>query len=113
MIGEKVTFMQGLFVTLFSMGIVFLTLILISFMIDGIRNVFGRKKKEEIVEKNAELVAVEEVENDDEELVAVISAAVASMLSTSIDNIHIKSIKRIPQTTGVWGRMGRQEQLYK
>ncbi|WDV45531.1 OadG family protein [Clostridiaceae bacterium M8S5] len=105
---------EGLNVTLLSMGVVFFALILISFMIDLIKVAIANKKKEEIKPEVTNDTVIEEANNysDDEELVAVISAAVASMMDTSIDNITIRNIKRVPQTTGVWGKMGRQEQIY-
>ena len=116
MFGDKLTVAQTAFVTVFSMGIVFFSLILISFMIDGLNVLLNKKKKDEanqqleIVESNE--VEEYEDEDNDEEIAAVIAAALAATLSTSVDNITIKNIRRVPQNTAVWGRMGRQEQIY-
>lgn len=48
---------------------------------------------------------------DDQELVAVISAAVAASLGTSSNGIRIRSIKRSGSNTPAWGRRGRTEQF--
>lgn len=113
MFGDKLSIVEALFVTVFSMGIVFFALIMLSFMIDGMSALFNDKKKKTIDEPIGIVENEEEVvEDNEEELVAVIAAAVAASLSTSVENITIKNIKRVPQTTPIWGRMGRQEQIY-
>ncbi|RKD20956.1 hypothetical protein BET04_08935 [Caminicella sporogenes] len=74
------------------------------------------KPKEETVEVKSVPtsqvnVSVPEVEENDEELVAVITAAIAASLNTSTHNIIVKNIIRIPDTTPVWGKAGRLEQM--
>lgn len=46
-----------------------------------------------------------------EELVAVISAAIASIAERTGTKLVIKSIRRTPQTAPVWGSAGRMERL--
>ncbi|QSZ27217.1 hypothetical protein ACETAC_10335 [Aceticella autotrophica] len=50
-------------------------------------------------------------EGYDEELIAVISAAVAATIGDDIGKFKVKSIVRIPQTSPVWRRIGVQEQM--
>ena len=50
---------------------------------------------------------------DDEELVAVIAAAIAASLGIAIPEINIKSIKRIPQNTPVWVRSRKKRTNYR
>lgn len=100
--------------TLIGMGTVFLVLILISFLIslfrfipgivDGIANVFTRKKKEEVKEESInntiqQIVEKEESSNDlsqDLELVAVISAAIAAYEGEAgTDGFMVRSIRKV------------------
>ena len=50
-------------------------------------------------------------EEDEEELIAVISAAIAAGLGTSMHNIFVKNIVRVPDATPAWGQSGRIEQM--
>lgn len=52
-----------------------------------------------------------EVEQNYEELVAVIAAAVAIQLGVDLPDINIKSIRRIPNTTPIWRNVGKQKQM--
>lgn len=55
----------------------------------------------------APVIKVEKDEDDD--LIAVISAAVAASLNTSIHNIVVSNIVRVSDSTPVWGQSGRRE----
>ncbi|HZJ57897.1 MAG TPA: hypothetical protein VFD89_06610, partial [Clostridia bacterium] len=50
-------------------------------------------------------------EHDDEEIVAVIAAAVAASLSYSTHDIIVRSIRRISSNTPAWNRAGRSQQI--
>ena len=50
--------------------------------------------------------AAEPKEEDDEELIAVLTAAVAASMNTSTYNLKIKSYRRIPNTRPAWNRAG-------
>ncbi|MGF7060884.1 OadG family protein [Brassicibacter mesophilus] len=112
---DGVSINEALIITLFSMGLVFVTLLTISLILDGFRAVFHKKgpqKKEEKaqqppVKKEAPIVETEE----DEELIAVITAAIASSLSKTTSDIVVKNIQRVPQNTPAWAKVGRQEQF--
>ena len=93
--------------TLMGMGIVFLVLILISFIISLFKYVnnfeawLEKKKnaKKGITEpvKTEEPEETEEIpaEEDDLELVAVIAAAIAAYEGTSSDGIQVRSIRKV------------------
>ncbi len=48
---------------------------------------------------------------DDDELIAVLTAAVAASLNTSTYNLRIKSFRRIGQNAPAWNAVARKEQL--
>ena len=110
--GEYITFSQGLLVTIVSMIAVFLVLMLIAFLIWCLQSFSGDKKKLEIDETQKNTQSVEpKVKMEDpslitEELVAVITAAIAANLGMNIPNINIRTIKRIPQMTSNWSNVG-------
>lgn len=71
-------------------------------------------KDQEVVNEDLinESEAVSEVDlMDNSELIAVISASIATILNDSIENINIQTIRRIPQNTIAWADMGRKEQM--
>jgi sodium pump decarboxylase gamma subunit len=115
--GSEVTMSEALIVTFVSMLVVFLVLILISYII-GLLKKFGAEKPQLIEKKDMpsnikeELVPVTKSEIDQEELVAVISAAVAASMGLNIPDIRISSISRVPQQTTAWREIGKQEQLF-
>ncbi|HPW40673.1 MAG TPA: OadG family protein [Bacillota bacterium] len=109
----------GLIVTLVGMGVVFLVLIGLSYMLDVLK-LFSKagtaEKKSEVkidnIEEPAEAVSFSaaEEDEDEEELIAVISAAVAAFMGRG-RNLTIRSIKRIEDGTPAWAKIGRQEQM--
>lgn len=120
MLGEKVTIGQALIVTAFSMGIVFLALLAISYIIDGFRLAFYKDYKDnKNVDKEPEKATKLEKsmpketinEEDDEELIAVITVAIAASISRPASEIKIRKIKRIPTKTPIWARAGRLKQM--
>ena len=112
--GEYISFSQGLLVAVVSIVAVFVVLILIAFLISGLKAFSGEDKKK--VESkpeakkesvNTPLVTIQEDPNQiTEELVAVIAAAVAANLGMNIPDINIKSIRRVPQMTSTWSNAG-------
>ncbi|NLY45429.1 MAG: OadG family protein [Tissierella sp.] len=117
--GEQISLLDALLVTLVSMVAVFVILILISSLINGLRMISGDKKKtEEAVaevkpaKNTVEIVPVPEVvKEDNEELVAVIASVVAMHLGLNIPDINIKSIKRVQQNSNPWSSTSKAEQL--
>ncbi|WP_352404263.1 OadG family protein [Sporanaerobacter acetigenes] len=118
MLGDSVTIGQSLMITVFSMAIVFIALLVISYLIDGLRAIASKDNGKKTVEEKLEIEEkkdfVEENSNEEneEELVAVIAAAIAASQGIDVSDVKISSIKRVPQNTPVWSRMGRQEQIF-
>ena len=88
--------------TLLGMGVVFLVLIFISFIIScfgfipKIVDSFGKKNKasEEAATPSESTVSTTEETTDDSELIAVIAAAIAASEHTSTDSFVVRSIRR-------------------
>lgn len=100
-------------VTIVGIGVVFAVLILLALIIMGFRYLFYREPEKENT-KETQVVPEEKEEdsggiNNEEELVAVIAAAIASMSPDS--RFIVKSITRVPDTSPIWGRIARQEQI--
>ncbi|SHK22779.1 sodium pump decarboxylases, gamma subunit [Caminicella sporogenes DSM 14501] len=114
-LGEKL--LASIYVTILGMSATFAALIILWGCIIIMSKLLNTSKpKEETVEVKSVPtsqvnVSVPEVEENDEELVAVITAAIAASLNTSTHNIIVKNIIRIPDTTPVWGKAGRLEQM--
>lgn len=118
--GEHISIGDSLIITLFSISMVFIVLVFISMFISLLKNLDRKEqstvKKEikKVPQTNKELAKTEEKVNtvDDEELVAVISAAIAASLGASLPEINIKKINRISGNSTAWSVAGRQEQIY-
>jgi sodium pump decarboxylase gamma subunit len=117
-LGDKL--INGLGVTLLGMGVVFAVLVILSFALDILRISAGENNKKKAT-PNDEAVKTDSITNatnitdnaqqDDEEIIAVISAAIASLSGNSIEEFFIKSIKPVPQKNNVWATIGRQERM--
>ena len=117
---DHITFGDSLIITVFSMSVVFIVLYLISCLIRVLKVAAvgkenkGENKAEKITPKAMERNRIEEEninEEDDEELVAVIAAAVALSLGVDLPQIKIRKIKRVSQKTPIWAEAGRMEQI--
>jgi Na+-transporting methylmalonyl-CoA/oxaloacetate decarboxylase gamma subunit len=120
MIGEQVSMGQTFTITVFSMGLVFLTLFVISLILDLFRVGNERdqrqaKKKLEQEEAKAakeQPVVQQEVQQqaqDDGQLIAVITAAIAASLNTTTDKLRIKTIRQTEDPR--WAQTGRIENM--
>lgn len=112
--------MMGVGVTVvLGMGITVLALIFIQFLIGFMTSILAEKPKpaEESVpapaatKTEAAPVQEEAPAANDEELVAVIAAAIAAQMGTSSDNIVIKNVRRVIDATPTWGRAGISDQM--
>lgn len=116
--GDIISIGDALVITAFSMVVVFIVLVIISIFISVLKNIGVEKKKEVATVTTPTIVKQTEVKEtvvnnqNDEELVAVIAAAIAASMGVQIPEINIKSIRRIPQSIPAWGVAGRQEQIY-
>ena len=116
--GDKITISEALMITVTSMIVVFAVLALIAWMIGLLKNLGKEsvKKQSAPPKKDEQLISVsDEIQGEveeDEELIAVISAAIAASMGLEIPNINIRSIKRINQNTSAWREMSKQEHFY-
>lgn len=104
------------FVAGLGMAVTFAVLLFLWFAISVLSKVIqsaesknAKPEKVEVVETS--LPAVVEEENEDEELIAVIAAAVAASLNTSIHNIVVKNIRSANDHSPSWAKTGRIEQI--
>ena len=101
---KYISIRDSLIISLVSMVAVFVVLAIISYLVDLLKIVASKKN-----EKTEEPIVKEDLE--DEELVAVIAAAIAANLGVSVPDVNIKSIKRANPNTTAWADMGRREQV--
>ena len=100
--------------TIIGLAIVFAVLIILMFVLKIMEKIFAPKteKKAEIVPpvsvvKQTEIVAAE----DDEEIIAVLTAAIAASLNTSTYNLRIKSFRRVVNNAPAWNKAGLNETI--
>lgn len=116
--GETVTIGESLIITVFSMAVVFVVLVAISYLINILRATTN-DKKEQVQQENTKTIVQEETKKeeeidenlDNEELVAVIAAAISANMGLSIPDINIKAIRRVSQNSSIWSDTGRREQV--
>lgn len=110
---------EGLLVTVTGLVIVFSVLIILMLLLMGMKAVFYKDStatKVEVKENNNVMPAVATTRNksesiDDEELIAVLTAAVAASLNTSTYNLQIKSYRRIGNNSPAWNKAGVEETI--
>lgn len=110
--------MESLKTGLLGMGIVMVALYSLSLILDLMRYIFYPQARQ--VKKNEKTgEPVEEIkqpepphEQDNRELVAVITAALSEYLQKPITHIRIGSIRQIHKTTPEWGRAARYEKAH-
>ncbi|WP_122638557.1 OadG family protein [Romboutsia sp. Marseille-P6047] len=89
----NITFMDGISITISSMTIVLLTLALIAVVLSSFKVLFKENKKEEVKPVTTNTVIDD---NDEEErLVACLTASIMAGNGKLNPNLHIRSIKRV------------------
>ena len=116
---EKMSLSEALSVgaqtTVIGLLIVFSVLIILMLVLYAMKYIFASKiKQAETVQKaepqNVQApAAVVSDDADDEELIAVLTAAVAASLNTSTYNLKIKSYRRVGNNAPAWNRAGLNE----
>lgn len=104
----------GLLVTFLGMGITFLALILLQFVIALLAKGLAAPLKTPARVQTAPTVepaAAQYSRNSEEELVAVISAAVAMKMQRSTKDIIIRTIRKTEEPAPLWNRAGILEQM--
>lgn len=100
MYGDSVSITQALFISFFAMAVVFVVLLIISYLIDATAFCLNRSNKKSVPENKISAMNVDTSKKDD--TVVVIAAAIASYIGTTVDNIRISKIRRIQQNTSPW-----------
>lgn len=109
----------GLSTTVVGLAIVFSVLIILMLVLMLFNKIFGKTEKKATVEqpKPAAPVSVPAVnhtasaEESEEELIAVLTAAIAASLNTSTYNLRIKSYRRIQSNAPAWNKAGIKETI--
>lgn len=109
---------EGLAITVIGLGIVFSVLIILWGFIALMRVVFTKKNTAPVpaavpvkTEEKPVVSITEVADENEEEVVAVIMAAIANCLNTSTYNLHIQSIRRVGNAAPAWNAAGRRENV--
>ncbi len=111
-LAQKLT--ASLITTLLGMGITFVSLGILQFVI-GLLERFTRVKAPAVQQQTQTQLTTDITEqNDDrlrkdEELVAAITVALAIQLGTAASNIVIRNIRRVEDSSPAWSRVGLAE----
>lgn len=118
--GKGVTMSEALstggLTTVLGLGIVFAVLVILMCVLYLFKVIFYKdpNKAKKVAEAPVEAVVTESVAEetvDDDELIAVITAAVAASLNTSTYNLQIKSLRRIKDNRPSWNKEGLRETI--
>lgn len=90
--GVNTTISSGLLISVFSMVVVFLILLIISYMIDLVRVLTGRKSGKKAEKKEAKQSSKSTLPSADDETAMAIAVSIASYLQRGI---KVKSIKEV------------------
>ena len=104
----------GLVVSCLGMGITFLALIILQFIIGLLARFAAPASREPLPKTVAGSVAAVEVPDqqaEDEELVAIITAAIAMSLQPTGKEVIIRNIRRIKTPSLAWSRAGILDQM--
>lgn len=107
----------GLQTTGIGLTIVFAVLIIIMAILYCFKFIFGEKKQKteaivgEVEHVNERVSAAAQAVQNEEELIAVLTAAIAASLNTSTYNLQIKSYRRVENKMPAWNRAGVTETI--
>ena len=113
--------MESLQVTVLGMGVVFVVLVLLMYMIKGMEKTMYKSSKknrmssEDVLDVKSDeapdstLASVSSGADSELELVAVIAAAVAARMGVEPSDLVIRNIVRMPETAPIWSLSGRSE----
>lgn len=103
---------EGLRVTVIGLIIVFAVLVILMLVMMAMKKIFYKEEKPNTKPEpktKPEIPQPAKPEMNEDELVAVITAAIAASLNTSTYRLHVKSFKRAEDTSPSWNRAGRSE----
>ena len=107
----------GLITTILGMGITFTALVILQFIISWMDKILNKSRAKPTITPAAVPIAEkspdvkEESLQDDNELVAVIASVIAMKMKTSVENIVIKNIEKLDDSSPAWNRAGIIEQM--
>lgn len=112
-IADKI--LGGLITTFLGMGITFIALIILQLIISWMDRLINRTSigaaKSPAVTATPATAADRTNLQDDQELVAVLTAVIATTMKTSVGNIVIRNIEKIEDHSPSWNRAGIIEQM--
>ena len=98
--------------TVIGLAIVFAVLIILMIVLSLFKVIFYKKPKTQAAPAAAPAQAAPvEDDTDEEELIAVLTAAVAASLNTSTYNLRIKSYRRTDNKMPAWNKAGVTETI--
>lgn len=107
-----------LYVTILGMGITFLVLIFLQYCIKLMSTLLNRPNGKTAMTVKESNVSLErpipqelQPEEEDEVLIAVLTAAIAAHLGQSADRIRVRNVLRVHDGTPNWARAGLLEQM--
>jgi sodium pump decarboxylase gamma subunit len=113
--------LEGLQVTVVGMCIVFGVLIILMLVLMAMKKMFYKEEpaKAAVVQENTAVAkapkqpakAQPEDGMDEEELVAILTAAIAASMNTSTYNLKIKSYRRIGNQAPAWNQAGLRDTI--
>lgn len=110
-VGEK--FLNTFAITILGMVVVYIVLVIIAYSLDLLKVLFGEKPKKTVSGKYAEMknyIKDETINNNEDiELIVLITAAIAAFEGTSGENVIVRNIKELPKNKNVWAAAGRQQ----
>jgi len=107
---------------LLGMGIVFSVLIILWAMLELFRVIFYEMPKKRVAGPTAPAApapapaasapaAQVKKQEDDSELIAILTAAVAAAMGTSAGGLRIRSFRRVGRSDSAWSAASRKEQM--
>ena len=105
------TLANGFGLTILGMGVVFAVLVVLSFALDVMRVLLADRENAPAGPSTDAPAPDTAVREDNEQLVAVITAAIAAYTDVPADGVLVKSIRPLPQSGLSRGTAGRTRQM--
>ncbi len=107
--------MAGLMTTILGMGITFIALVVLQFVIGLMAKLSTEKQVADPVIETQGVITAEPSNtassDEDEELVAAITTAIAVQLGTSVSKIAVRNIEKIEESSSTWQKAGIAEHM--
>lgn len=102
---------EGLKVTAIGLIIVFSVLIILMLVMMAMKKIFYRESAPAKTTAPAKAPVSAAKPEEDPNLIAVLTAAIAASLNTSTYNLNIKSYRRIENNTPAWNKAGVRDTI--